>query len=282
LCNACSPRLRNSPTPAFSYTSSFNPRPGHSLAEQKFHMTPSPSASRAATNRQNAARSTGPVTPEGKRRASLNALRHGLTGLTVVLPEEDLAAYRKHCAQFHAELNPKGLLETKAVQTMADTYWRLDRIRAMENNLFSLGFHDLSSEIASEDPTIHCALAQAKSLETRGDLLTKLSLYEQRLNRTLEKAKTELKQLQQERAEARDKALESAAEIRNLKEALEEPWDPKRAGFEFSNRELTDWMDRRELIKQARTFEYRGLLPKTNNEIEEGEPSESEPAVPIE
>ena len=87
---------------------------------------------RAAVNRKNAARSTGPVTPEGKRRSSLNALRHGLTGQTVVLPEDDLAAYQKHCAQFHAELKPQGLLETKAVQTIADTYWRLDRIRAME------------------------------------------------------------------------------------------------------------------------------------------------------
>src|SRR5215469_12984592 len=74
-------------------------------------------STRADINRQNASRSTGPVTPEGKRKASLNALRHGLTGQTVVLPEEDLAAYQKHCAQFHAELKPQGLIETKAVQT---------------------------------------------------------------------------------------------------------------------------------------------------------------------
>src|SRR5215472_12585338 len=118
-------------------------------------MTPSPN--RAAINRQNASQSTGPITPEGKRRASLNALRHGLTGQTVVLPEEDMAAYQKHCAQFHAELKPQGLMETKTVQTIADTYWRLDRIRTMEDNLFSLGFHELSSEIACEDPRIQCA-----------------------------------------------------------------------------------------------------------------------------
>ncbi|MBV9400539.1 MAG: hypothetical protein JO062_21350, partial [Bryobacterales bacterium] len=178
-----------------------------------------PSAARAAINRQNASRSTGPVTPEGKRRACLNALRHGLTGQTVVLPEEDLAAYQKHCAQFHAELNPKGLLETKAVQTIADTYWRLDRIRAMENNLFALGVQEHPGDLA-KDPVIHCALAQAKSLDTRGDLLVKLSLYEQRLNRTLEKTKAELRQLQQDRAATREQALESAAQICNLKEAL--------------------------------------------------------------
>ena len=72
----------------------------------------------------------------------------------------------------------------------------------MENNLFSLGFHELSGDLSSDDPAIHCALVQAKSLDGRGDLLARLSLYEQRLNRTLTLAKAELKQLQQEGAEA--------------------------------------------------------------------------------
>jgi hypothetical protein len=148
------------------------------------------------------------VTPEGKRRVSLNALRHGLTGQTVVLPSEDLAAYQKHGAQFHTELKPEGLLESKCVQTIADTYWRLDRIRAMENSLFGLA---VSEE--TEMSPIDCALAQAKSLEQHSDLLIRLSLYEHRLNRTLEKAKAELKQLQQERAKSREKAFEKAADI---------------------------------------------------------------------
>ena len=75
---------------------------------------------RQADNRRNATHSTGPVTPEGKRRASLNALRHALTGQTVVLPADDLAAYQRSCAEFHAELKPNGLLETKLVQAIAD------------------------------------------------------------------------------------------------------------------------------------------------------------------
>jgi hypothetical protein len=229
-------------------------------------MNPHPSASaleeaRAAVNRRNAALSTGPRSEEGKRRSSLNALRHGLTGQTVVLPEDDLAAYQKHCAQFHAELKPQGLLETKAVQTIADTYWRLDRIRAMENNLFSLGFHELSGELSSDDPAIHCALVQAKSLDGRGDLLTRLSLYEQRLNRTLAQAKSELKQLQQERAEAEREALLAAAKIRNLKQALNQPWQPEHDGFEFSSQELTLWMERCRLKEQADDFKYHGWLP---------------------
>ena len=41
----------------------------------------------------------------------------------------------------------------------------------MENNLFSLGFQERPAELASGDPTIHYALAQAKALDGRGDLL---------------------------------------------------------------------------------------------------------------
>ena len=258
-------------------------------------MNPLPSASappslgdkRAAINRQNAARSTGPVTPEGMRRASLNALRHGLTGQTVVLPEDDLAAYRSSCAQFHTELKPQGLLETEAVQTIADTYWRLDRIRAMENNLFALGVHEHTGDLGP-DPAIHCALAQAKSLEERGDLFVRLSLRahsarrlaglrcarsnnEQRLTRTLTLAKAELKQLQQDRANAREHALEAAAQIRNLKEALTQPWQPGEHGFEFSDAELTLWMNRRQLTDQAHDFEYHGRLPLPEAETPEAE-----------
>ena len=42
--------------------------------------------SRAEANRENAQKSTGPRTEEGKRKFSLNGIRHGLTGQVVVLP----------------------------------------------------------------------------------------------------------------------------------------------------------------------------------------------------
>ena len=210
-------------------------------------------------NRRNAAHSTGPVTPQGKRRASLNALRHGLTGQTVVLPSDDLAAYQSSCAQFHAELKPKGLIETKAVQTIADTHWRLDRIRAMENNLFALAVEEQPP--LSSDPVISAALAQAKWLDQGADLLTRLSLYEQRLNRTLAQAYAQLKQLQRERAEAEARALEAAAKICNLKEALQQPWEPEQDGFEFSSRHLAAWMRRHSLDQQADEFHSRSRKP---------------------
>jgi hypothetical protein len=50
---------------------------------------------RVATNGGHTQKSTGPRTPAGKQRSSLNALRHGLTGHIVVLPTEDQAAYQR-------------------------------------------------------------------------------------------------------------------------------------------------------------------------------------------
>lgn len=220
-------------------------------------------SNRAAINKKNAALSTGPVTLEGKQRASLNALRHALTGQTIVLPSDDMDAYRKSCSRFHTELKPLGLLEVTAVQTMADTQWRLDRIRAMENNIFSLGFHEQSPKLSTGDPTSLAALAQAKAVQQNVDVLVRLSLYEQRLNRTLTQAKAELKQLQQERRKAEEKAFQDAELIFKLKKALGQAWQPSDAGFEFSSHQLSTFARRAQLTQQALLFCANGSLPRS-------------------
>jgi hypothetical protein len=46
-------------------------------------MTASSTPDRAAINRENSLKSTGPITDAGKKVSSLNALRHGLTGQTL-------------------------------------------------------------------------------------------------------------------------------------------------------------------------------------------------------
>jgi hypothetical protein len=58
---------------------------------------------RAAINRANSLQSTGPKTEAGKQKSSLNALRHRLTGQTVVLPTEDLAAFESFTKTFQDE-----------------------------------------------------------------------------------------------------------------------------------------------------------------------------------
>jgi len=48
---------------------------------------------RLAANRANSLLSTGPRTDDGKRKCSLNAVKTGLTGVTVLLPAADAADY---------------------------------------------------------------------------------------------------------------------------------------------------------------------------------------------
>ena len=44
-------------------------------------------------NRSNALLSTGPKTEAGRKRSSMNALRHGLTGQVTTMTDEDRAAH---------------------------------------------------------------------------------------------------------------------------------------------------------------------------------------------
>src|SRR5690242_13579989 len=65
----------------------------------------SPSEARVRANRLNAQKSTGARTPEGKKRSSLNATRHGLLAQTLHLPEEEMSAYHEFTVAYVKDLN---------------------------------------------------------------------------------------------------------------------------------------------------------------------------------
>src|SRR5712664_4182212 len=122
------------------------------------------SNNRAETNRENAKKSTGPRTEAGKQRSSLNALRHGLTGQTIVLPSDDLVAYERHCQEVHDQYQPKNKMEVLLAQMLADLAWRLNRITAIEANMLTLGIDEPADAVYPEsvDPEnqqMHSALA---------------------------------------------------------------------------------------------------------------------------
>jgi hypothetical protein len=91
---------------------------------------------KAEANRCNAQRSTGPRTPEGKEVARWNALRHGLTAETTVLPDEDAECYEALRTRLHAELEPAGALECFLVDRIAAGAWRLRRLSRVEAEVF--------------------------------------------------------------------------------------------------------------------------------------------------
>jgi hypothetical protein len=86
-----------------------------------------PSDRQIKANQENARLSTGPRTPEGKARSSLNAVRHGLLARDAVLPEEDRAAHLDLLAALEEEYQPDGPTQTFLVQQLASAQWRLQR-----------------------------------------------------------------------------------------------------------------------------------------------------------
>jgi hypothetical protein len=184
-------------------------------------MTPS----RTLTNQSNAKHSTGPKTQAGKKRSSLNALRHGLIGQLVVMPDEDLAAYQRHLESFTGEYNPQGPTESHLVQVLADTSWRLNRVVALETNLLGLAPLPTQLDIAAH-------------LERQSKALSNLSLYTQRLSRQFETTVAQIRELQRaRRAQAKDD-LESLLDIMDMYEAKGEAYDPTEDGFDFSQAEV--------------------------------------------
>src|SRR5271154_2515980 len=97
---------------------------------------------------------TGPRTPEGKRRSSLNATRHCLTGQIVIFTQEESVAFDKHCAALRNSLAPIGDQETELAQSIAEDRWRLNRARALENSIFAQGYQEHVGDSDSGNPEV--------------------------------------------------------------------------------------------------------------------------------
>jgi hypothetical protein len=169
---------------------------------------------RAAVNKANAQKSTGPRTEAGKQRSKLNALRHGLTDRTVVLPTEDHAAYQRHSQSLLDDCQPKGAIETQIVQSLIDTSWRMNRATAGETNLLSLGITEMENRIHANHPDAEAALAMALAFREHNRAFANISVYRQRLTRQFERTLAQLRQIQAgRRANADDGFVFSNAEI---------------------------------------------------------------------
>ena len=106
---------------------------------------------KAEANRQNALKSTGPKTPEGKAAVRLNALRHGLLSKEILLPGEDEEALRELAERLRAELQPVGELETLLVGRITSLLWRLRRLERVEAGMFIWELYEELAERAERE-----------------------------------------------------------------------------------------------------------------------------------
>jgi hypothetical protein len=187
-------------------------------------------------NRANAQHSTGPSSPEGKLKSSHNALKTGLTGRTILLPSDDVAAYQKIVAIANDQWRPESDSEKLVVQSIADTQWRLLRIPTLESAVWALGRAQHAAECAAEtDPELRALMIDGLVLASKQRDFSNLTLQEGRLQRHLEKLIAQFKDLRDEREilllARRHQAVQALFGI--LK-----PFNPADFGFEFSKEYL--------------------------------------------
>jgi hypothetical protein len=93
---------------------------------------------RKISSKANAALSTGPRTEAGKRRSSLNALRHGGRSTHLVIPDEESRREFDKLLQSHlSQLHPRTPAERACVQEMVAATWRLHCVRATETRMLN-------------------------------------------------------------------------------------------------------------------------------------------------
>jgi hypothetical protein len=96
------------------------------------------SAVQLVANQNNAKKSTGPITLQGKQTVANNALKHGVFSKSLILSDEDPDEYKSLINQLLLELHPSGLLEQTLVERIALTLWRQKRlVRAETANIES-------------------------------------------------------------------------------------------------------------------------------------------------
>jgi hypothetical protein len=221
--------------------------------------------------------SSGPKTEAGRQHSRMNALRHNLTGQVTGITDDDRAAHDKLSAALIKDLAPEGPMETQLAQRLATDSWRLNRIAAIEDNIFALGLYEHSGKIMPdfEQPgheQIDAALTTARVFTMQSKQLQLLTLYEQRIQKNL----AMLHQLQATRKAEHEAAMQQAAALLQLSEMRGLEYAPTKAaqaqvrcaansrqdGFVFSNDQIHAAIDRDQRIERASATDFSKYKPR--------------------
>jgi hypothetical protein len=118
-----------------------------------------------AANRLNAIKSTGPRTDEGRATSRMNALRHGVDALSLVIPGEDPAEFADLSMSYRGHFRPHGPEQEYLVETLVQSDWLRRRALRIEAEIIR---HALAEPAAGLHPlgAIHVSnTAGAHALE---------------------------------------------------------------------------------------------------------------------
>jgi hypothetical protein len=224
---------------------------------------------------------TAPQSDAATQRTRLNAYKHGLTGGIHILTAAEQTAFDAHCKGICEALAPVGLLEIELAQAIAEGRWRLKRVHAIETGIFASGQMGMlgapaiglaldPAQLPFEDNVIH-----SRTWLAQKDNFLLLALYEQRINRTVERNMAELRTLRAERKAACEKALEEAVLLTQHAESKGEKYDvaadfpPELLGINsvFSVAEITLLVARNQRLNQARDYAKTRVTPKSGRQM---------------
>lgn len=125
-----------------------------------------------------------------------NALRHGLTATSILVPGETQEEYDAHLAAYVQQFQPANGVQHDLVQSMAVARWRLRRVPGIEADMLTREIADHPDDYVDMD---NQQQRVARAFESCSKALSLLTRYETALNRTFERAWKQLQMLQSTR-----------------------------------------------------------------------------------
>jgi len=178
------------------------------------------------------------------------------------MTDEDRAAHDTFSKALMEDLAPEGAMEIQLAQRVATDSWRLNRASAIEDNIFALGQLQNGGQACPDVPQIDAALTTAHVFTLESKQLQLLTLYEQRLNRAIQKNLALLQSLQADRKAQREVEMKEAASLLQLSEMKGLEYQPANDGFVFSTGEIHAAIDRQRLLQRAATTDFSKYRPR--------------------
>jgi len=178
-------------------------------------------------NQANAQHSTGPRTEAGKVTSSRNALKHGLTAKTALMPDEDAEVHACFLAGMLDSYDPFNAAETALVEEMIDVQWRLRRASRFEVRILS-----------------------AETLDMKA--LNNMSLHASRLKRQYSATFKEFQELHRANRKLREEQMKDAELIQQADWALDRPSTLAENGFDFTVQEVTKSVLSQQAVVEAK------------------------------
>jgi len=141
----------------------------------------------------------------------LNARRHGFTGQINIMDDEDRKAFDEYVRGIVADYAPQGAIEKQLAFSIAEDYYRINRMRAVEHNLFTFGPVAHEIDVNTDDPRVEFITRQTMAFVSDPKRFGLLTLYIQRTERSIERNRAALQKLQTERQAELDIQLEMAS-----------------------------------------------------------------------